>query len=141
MVGDDLDMFRATRGEWLRDGKIRSLMQATLTRRADLPQVPTALEFADAEARDVLALLIARQTYAGLFLAPPGTSPGMVATLRDGFDKMVASSNFRRDAEQGHLTINASNVAEVTAALGNLLASPQAIIARATAELRRVLPN
>jgi tripartite-type tricarboxylate transporter receptor subunit TctC len=141
MVGDDLDMFRATRRDWLRDRKIRILMQATLTRNPDLPDVPTALEFASAEQRDVLALLIARQTYAGLFLAPPGLPPSMIALLRDGFDKTVESENFRRDAEQSHLAIHASNADAVTAKLANLLASPPPIITRATAVLRAVLPN
>jgi tripartite-type tricarboxylate transporter receptor subunit TctC len=141
MVGDDLDMFRATRRDWFRDGKTRILMQATLTRHPDLAEVPTALEFASAEQRDVLALLIARQTYAGLFLAPPGVSPSTLALLRDGFDKMVEGEDFRRDAEQSHLAVHASKADAVTRKLANLLASPPAVITRATAVLRTLLPN
>ena len=138
MVGDSWDSMRSTRSAWIRDKKIRVLMQATLARYRDLPDVPTALEFVSPENRDVLALLLARQTYAGLFLTPPDTPAPIVAELRQAMDKMAADAEFRRDAERSNLVIQSASAAEVTATLGKLLDSPQAVIDRAAAELRRL---
>jgi tripartite-type tricarboxylate transporter receptor subunit TctC len=141
MVGGDWDFVKATKSDWLRDKKIRVLLQATLTRNPELPDVPTVLELVPPENHDVLALLIARQSYSGLFLAPAGVSAPIVATLRAGFIKMIEDAEFKRDAEQSRLTIHPANADEVTATLGGLLASPQSITDRATAELRRIIPQ
>jgi len=141
MVGDGYDFLKATKGQWLREKKVRILMQATLKRHEELPDVPTALERVSAENRDVLALLLARQTYAGLLVAPPDTAPSMVAQLREGFDKMIDDRDFRRDAEENHLALHPARADEVTATLGKLLASPRQVIERASAELRRIVAN
>ena len=141
MVGDGFDFLKATKGQWLRDHKVRILLQATLKRHEDLPDVPTALELSSPENRDVLALLLARQTYAGLLIAPPEVPAATVAQLREGFDRMVENPDFRRDAQDGNLTLHPASAAEVTATLGKLLASPQPVIERASAELRRIGAN
>jgi len=141
MVGDGFDFLKATKGQWLRDSKIRILMQATLKRHEELPDVPTALERVSPENRDVLALLLARQTYAGLLVAPPDVPPSIVTQLREGFDRMIDDGDFRRDAEDNHLALRPARAAEVTAALGKLLASPREVIERAGAELRRIGAN
>jgi tripartite-type tricarboxylate transporter receptor subunit TctC len=139
MVGDSWDSIKSTKADWIRDKTIRVLMQATLARHPDLPEVPTALEFVKPEDRDVLALLLARQTYAGLFLAPPGTPPAAVADLRQAMAKMVSLEDFRRDAERSKLVIEPASADEVSAKLGKLLESPQPVITRASAELRRAV--
>jgi tripartite-type tricarboxylate transporter receptor subunit TctC len=138
MVGDDLDMFKATRGFWLRDKKVRILLQARQTRHPELADVPTALELVSPENYDVLKLLIARQTYSGLFLAPPDVPAPAVASLRAGFAKMVEDADFRDDAKRSNLTVNPASAETVTATMGELLGSPQPVIARATAELQRI---
>ena len=82
-VGDDWDSVRSNHSAWLRDQKIRILMQMRATRHPDLPDVPTALEFASEDTRDVLALFIARQSFGRPFIAPPetpGTDPDRIAS-------------------------------------------------------------
>lgn len=138
MVGDGFDFLKATKGQWLRDRKVRILLQVTLKRHEDLPDVPTALELVSPENRDVLALLLARQTYAGLLVAPPNVPPSTVARLREGFGKMLEDPDFRRDAEEGNLTLHPASAGEVTATLGKLLSSPPPVIERAGAALRSI---
>jgi tripartite-type tricarboxylate transporter receptor subunit TctC len=139
LVGDSWDSMRSTRQDWLRDKKIRVLMQATLSRHPELAEVPTPLEFVDAKNREVLALLLARQTYAGLFLAPPDTPAPAVAELRHAMDKMVDNPEFRQDAARSKLVIEPASAAQVSETLGKLLESPQPVIDRAAAELRRIV--
>ncbi len=140
-MGPDWDFMKATRAEWLRERKFRVLLQSTLTRHPELPDVPTAMELVGAENRDVLALLVGRQTYGGLFMAPPETAAAPLANVRDAFAKMVDSEAFRADAKQSGLTLSPASAADVTATMGKLLASPRDVIDRATSELRRIDPQ
>jgi tripartite-type tricarboxylate transporter receptor subunit TctC len=139
-MGPDWGFMKVTRAEWLREKKVRVLLQATLKRHPELPDVPSALEFASAENHDVLALLIGRQTYGGLFLAPPGIPEKNVATLKEAFAAMTASEVFREDARKIGMTLRISSAEEVTATMGRLLASSPDVIAKATAELRKIDP-
>ena len=141
LVGDGLDSIKATKPDWLRENKVRLLMQVTAARDRELPDVPTALEFAPAENKDVLALLVSRWLYGRLFVAPPGVPPAAAAALREGFKKMLDDPEFQRDAQKSNMAIEYASAEEMTATLGKVFASPQPVIDRATKELRRLDPN
>jgi tripartite-type tricarboxylate transporter receptor subunit TctC len=141
VVGDGLDSIKATKGDWLRDKKIRILLQITLTRDSELPAVPTALELASPENRDVLALLISRFKFGRLFMAPPGVPAPIVSTLQQGFRQMVDDVDFKRDVERSNLTIQFSSAEEVAATQNKFFASPQSVIDRASVELRKLDPH
>jgi tripartite-type tricarboxylate transporter receptor subunit TctC len=141
VVGDDWDSVRAGRSSWLRDHKVRILMQLRLARHPDLADVPTGLEFArDDETKGVLRLLIARHTFGRPFVAPPGVKPATVEMLRHAFDQMLADPEFRADAEHSHVTIDGAPGKSAQALVEEMYNSPPAIIARATRELRAVDP-
>ena len=64
MIGDDWASLKANKADWLREQKLRILMQLTAARHADLPDVPLAGEFATSESNArVLALFVERQQY------------------------------------------------------------------------------
>src|SRR5262249_21137254 len=84
MIGDDWASAKANKAAWLREGKIRILMQMTAARHSDLPDAPVVGDFASSEAnRRVLDLFVKRQTYGRPFLAPPGTPEPIAAAYRD----------------------------------------------------------
>ena len=139
-MGPDWGFMKVTKAEWVRNRQIRVLLQATLKRHPELADVPAVMEFVSAENRDVLALLIGRQTYGGLFLAPPGIPERAVATLQQAFATMAASEAFRDDARKSGMTLRFTSAEEVTATMGRLLASSPDVIAKATAELRKIDP-
>ena len=45
-IGEDWDGLKVSKGRWIDDKLIRVLMQLTLTKHPDLPDVPLASEFA-----------------------------------------------------------------------------------------------
>lgn len=141
MVGDDWDSLTAKHGAWLRDKKIRILMQMRATRHPDLPNVPTALEFARGDARAVLALFIARISFGRPFIAPPATPAPIVNTFRQGFSKMLTDPAFLRDARQVHLTIKGASGEHIAALVSKVAASPKSVIDRASALMRRLEPQ
>src|SRR5262249_29271868 len=70
MIGDDWASIKANKAAWLREGKVRILLQMTAARHADLPDVPPAGEVAkDEDKGRVLALFVAAEVW------PPLSGP------------------------------------------------------------------
>src|SRR5215470_11731497 len=140
MIGDDWASIKANKASWLRDSKVRILMQMTTDRHADLSDVPLASEFAkDEDNRQVLALFVARQKYGRPFLAPPGTPDAVADVYRDAFAKLVIDGEFLRDAEQAQLIIKAAPGAEVTALVQSLYTLPREVIDKASTLIRGIV--
>src|SRR5882757_7065775 len=90
MIGDDWASIKANKAGWLRENKVRILMQMTSARHPDLADVPIAAEFAKDESKaSILQLFVARQKYGRPFLMPPGAPEPMVALYRAAFGKLV----------------------------------------------------
>ena len=139
MVGDDWASIKANKADWLREKKIRILMQATAVRNPDLPDVPVVGEFARGEENArVLALFVNRQRYGRPFLAPPGTPAPIVAAYRAAFEKVVRDPDFLREAEQAKLIIKVATGAEMTALVNEIYANPKPVIEQASALMRSV---
>jgi tripartite-type tricarboxylate transporter receptor subunit TctC len=139
MIGDDWASLKANKGDWLRDEKIRILLQLTAVRHPDLPDVPLAEEFATSEPNArVLALFVERQQYGRPFLAPPGTPAAIVAAYREAFGKLAQDAQFIREAQAARLIIKIASGEEVTARVNRIYDNPKPIIDEATALLRSV---
>jgi tripartite-type tricarboxylate transporter receptor subunit TctC len=134
MIGDDWASVKANKADWLREKKVRILMQMTASRHADLPDVPVVGEFAKEEGkRQVLELFVLRQKYGRPFLAPPGTPAPVVAAYREAFGKLVKDVDFLREAERAKLIIKIGTGEEVTALVNRIHDSPKPIIEQASA--------
>src|SRR5205085_7577830 len=81
-IGADWDGWKVSKPDWIRDNKLRVLVQIALSRNPDLPGIPTVLELAKTDGdRAVLELLISRQKYSRAFATSPGTPQPVVASL------------------------------------------------------------
>ncbi len=139
VIGDDWASLKANKADWLREQKLRILMQLTATRHPDLPDVPLAGEFAKSESNArVLALFVARQQYGRPFLAPPDTPPAVVAAYREAFGKVVQDPQFMREANAAQLIVKIASGEEVTARVNRIYDNPKSIIEQATALLRSI---
>jgi tripartite-type tricarboxylate transporter receptor subunit TctC len=139
MIGDDWASIKANKPHWLREKKVRILMQMTAARHPDLSDVPTVGEFAkDDDNRRVLQLFVARQKYGRPFLAPPGTPEPIVALYRDAFKALVSDPDFVREAEQAQLIIKVASGQDVTALVEEIHASPKPVIEQASALLKSI---
>jgi hypothetical protein len=107
--------------DWLREQKIRILMQLTSGSHPDLPDLPLADDFATSETnRRVLALFVERQQYGRPLLAPRGTRPAIVAAYREAFGKVIADEGFIREADAARLIIKIASGEEVTARVSRI---------------------
>jgi hypothetical protein len=94
------------RPDWLRDKKVTLLMQGALQRDAELPDLPSALDFVKNDAdRKVMELFFTQKTIARPVIAPPGLAPERLATLRAAFAALATDRDFLADAERSNLDV------------------------------------
>ena len=117
----------------LRENQIRLLLQLSLRRHPDMPEIPTVLELTKTdEQRAVVELVFASQSMARPFIAPPATPPDVANALRRGFEAMLKDPEFRATAERYKLEINNPMTGEeVQALVEKLHGYPEAIVEKA----------
>ena len=97
---------KATRRSWIEEKKVSFLMQYSLGKHADLPNVPLVMDLAKtAEERTILKLIFGRQIMGRPFAAPPGVRNDRVNALRNAFMETMADKDFLAEAEKAKLEI------------------------------------
>jgi tripartite-type tricarboxylate transporter receptor subunit TctC len=97
---------KATEPEWLKEGSISALVQLSLRRHPDLPDVPLITDYAKTdEEQQIFKVALARQVMAWPFAAPPGTPVERVAALRQAFDETLRDREYLAEAEKLSLEI------------------------------------
>jgi tripartite-type tricarboxylate transporter receptor subunit TctC len=97
---------KSTRAAWLTDKKITILMQLSLEKHPDLPDVPLITDLAtNDEQRAILKLIFARQALGRPYLAPPGVPADRVAALRKAFMDTMKDKDFLAEADKATLEI------------------------------------
>jgi tripartite-type tricarboxylate transporter receptor subunit TctC len=126
---------KATRPDWASGpNKLRILLQMTLERSHEMPDIPTVLEMAKtASDRDVVKLIVSRQTVARPFAAPPGIPEDRKNALRKGFDETMKDPEFLAEAKTLSLEVEPVSGAEVDRLIADLYRSSPDVVARAKA--------
>jgi len=96
-----------THPEWLKEKKINVLVQLSLSRHADLPNVPLIMDLAKTEEeRRIFALVFARNVMGRPFVAPPNVPPERIEALRKAFIATMKDKDLLAEAEKTALEIN-----------------------------------
>jgi tripartite-type tricarboxylate transporter receptor subunit TctC len=120
----------ATHKRWIDDKKINILVQLSLTKHADLPNVPLVMDFAKTdEERQIFKLVFARQPMGRPFLAPPGVPADRTATLRKAFMDAMKDPGFLAEAEKMQLEIDPVSGDAVQAIVRDVYRTPKSIAA------------
>jgi len=97
---------KATRRNWLDEKKVNILMQYSLSKHPDLPNVPLVMDLAKTdEQRTILKLIFGRQVMGRPFAAPPGVPADRMAALRKAFMDTMADKDFLAEAEKAKFEI------------------------------------
>jgi len=97
---------KATRRSWIDDNKVSLLMQYSLGKHADLPNVPLVMDLAKtAEQRTILTLIFGRQVMGRPFVAPPGVPKDRVDALRKAFMETMVDREFLAEAEHAKFEV------------------------------------
>ncbi len=117
---------------WIDDNKIILLVQLSLGKHPELPDVPLVTDFAKTdEQRQILKMIFARQVMGRPYLAPPGLPPDRLAVLRQAFMDTMTDKDFVADADKIQIEINPVSGADVDKLVKDVYATPPDIIAKA----------
>jgi tripartite-type tricarboxylate transporter receptor subunit TctC len=119
-----------TKPDWLKDKKIDLTVQFTLERHRDLPQVPTLLELAPADKKDVVEFLTAGTPFARGLAVGPTVPADRVAALRTAFDALMKDPAFLAEAQKRKLDIDPRNAAQAHAMVDKIAGASPELIAR-----------
>jgi tripartite-type tricarboxylate transporter receptor subunit TctC len=97
---------KATRRFWIDENKVSLLMQYSLGKHADLPNVPLVMDLAKTdEQRTILTLIFGRQVMGRPFAAPPGVPKDRVEALRRAFMETMSDKEFLGEAEKAQFEV------------------------------------
>ena len=127
---------KSTHAHWVKDKKVTLLAQLGLSKHADLPHVPSIMDFAKTpEDTAMLRLIFARQGLGRPFVAPPGIPAERLAALRKAFDAAMKDPDFLADAEKGKMEINPLTGPQVEALVAQVYAEASPEIAKKVAAM------
>ncbi len=119
----------STRSDWVRDNKVRVLVQVALEKHPGFPNVPLALDWAKSEeAKPQLEFSLAWLLMGRPFLAPPGVPAERVKLLRDSFMQALASPGLQQEATKLKLEISPMSGAEIDALLAKYYKTPPEVV-------------
>lgn len=123
---------KTAKAHWLREKKVRVIVQHLPKRGPDLPDVPALGELGDnAEAKHLLGLYANTGPIGRAFFAPPGVPAATVKTLRDGFMAMTRDPEFLADAKKIKAELDIGTGDDVLKAVEQTLNVPASVLQRA----------
>jgi tripartite-type tricarboxylate transporter receptor subunit TctC len=118
--------------DWLREKKIRIILQTAPERVPELPDTPSLGEIGTtAPDKQVLALYASGSAIGRSLLGPPGIAAERVKALREGFDAMVADPEFVADIRKLDVELDPLPGAAVAGLVERTLSVPAAVRERA----------
>jgi tripartite-type tricarboxylate transporter receptor subunit TctC len=128
---------KSTRASWVSEKKITILMQLSLAKHPDLPDVPLIVDLAKTdEQRQILKLIFARQALGRPYLAPPNVPQDRVEALRKAFMDTMKDKDFLAEADKAQLEITPIDGATVQRLVTEVYQTPPAIAHKAAEILR-----
>ncbi len=129
ICGFSYDTYEAADPEWLKDKKIRFLVQDAPKRIKQLPDVPLLSDYVtDPKQKQALDVLAVKNDAGRPYLFPPKVPQYLVKALRKAFDATMKDPKFIADATRMHITPEPMTGAEVEAALKKAYAAPKDIV-------------
>lgn len=132
----------STRMNWFKEKKINVLMQLALEKHDDLPNVPLVVDLAkDAEQRQTLRVIFARQALGRPFLGPPGVPDDRAGALRTAFMATMKDKTFLAEADKAQLEITPLSGATIQGIMEDAAKTDPAVLKKAGAMLQVAEPK
>ena len=130
--GISWDTLQALNSDWLRDKKIRILVQIGLDKVPELVGVPSVFDLSKTEEeRQIWALWAAPNKMGRPFFAPPGMAADRATLMRAAFDATMKDPELRAEAAKMDLAVDAISGEQVAALLKQVYATPKAVVEKA----------
>jgi tripartite-type tricarboxylate transporter receptor subunit TctC len=128
---------KTTRLNWVRNNRIIVLVQMSLSKHPDLPDVPLIMDLAKTdEQRQIFKMIFARQTMGRPYAAPPDLPADRLAALRKAFMDTMTDKDFLGEAEQSKFEINPVSGQELEALVKEVYRTPPEVAKKAAASVQ-----
>jgi len=129
---------KLTRPQWIKERKIIPLMQMSLEKHRDLPDVPRLIDLARTpNVKAVFELMSVTADIGRPFVTPPDVPADRVAALRQGFAETMKDPEFLADAAKNNIEIRPVYGEELQQLVARVLASPRSAVALLKSVLAR----
>lgn len=126
-----------TRPDWVKGKKIVVLVQLSLSKHPNLPDVPLIMDLAKTnEQRQIFKLVFAQQVMGRPYVAPPDVPEDRVAALRQAFAETMKDTDFLGDANKAGLEINPASGERLQTLVTEIYQTPPEVAKQAAALLR-----
>jgi tripartite-type tricarboxylate transporter receptor subunit TctC len=123
--------WKVIRPDWVKNGLLRPLVQLSLKKAEDLPDVPLLIDLArNEQEREMFRFLSSHTPMEQPFVGPPDMPPALLALYRRSFEAMYRDADFLADAAKNRMELEPHSGAEVQAIVAGTLATPQPIVER-----------
>ena len=127
----------STRASWIKDKKVTILMQLSLAKHPDLPDVPLITDLAKTdEQRQILRLIFARQALGRPYLGPPNIPADRVEALRKAFMDTMKDKDFLAEADKAQLEITPVDGMALQKLVTEVYRTPPAVVQKAAELLK-----
>jgi tripartite-type tricarboxylate transporter receptor subunit TctC len=127
----------STHKRWIDDKSITVLVQLSLNKHPDLPDIPLIMDFAKTEdQQQMFKLIFARQVMGRPYLVPPDLPKDRAEALRKAFMDTMEDKEFLVDAEKSQLEITPVDGAAVEKLVKELYQTPKALADKAAEFIR-----
>src|SRR5262245_19636437 len=124
------ESIHGSRPQWLTEKKVKMLAQFTVERKPYLKDVPTLVELAPADKKDVAEFVISGTPFARGLAVGPGVPAERVAVLRKAFDALMQDKAFLADADKRKLSIDPYDAAKVHTLVNKIASASPELVAR-----------
>jgi tripartite-type tricarboxylate transporter receptor subunit TctC len=123
---------KSTHKSWIDDKRMVVLIQLSLSKHPELPDVPLVMDFAKTDKqRKILKMVFARNVMGRPYLAPPNLPASRLGALRDAFMATMTDRDFLAEADNARLEINPVSGPDVEALVKDVYATPADVVAEA----------
>jgi tripartite-type tricarboxylate transporter receptor subunit TctC len=138
--GTPLESLTSYRADWVRDKKIKLLLQYAAGRDPEVPNIPSMVELGKTEeARRILGFYASAADVGRSIVAPPGMLPETVATLRRAFDAMFDDPIFLEEVKRAGIQLKPMTGERLQTMIAEIAAFPPDLLQKA--RLARQKPN
>jgi tripartite-type tricarboxylate transporter receptor subunit TctC len=117
--------------DWLRDGKIRILLQTGLEPHPDLRSTPTIYDLVKSEdIRQIWDLILAPKVMSRPYALPPGVPEDRVAALRKAFERLAQDRAFLAEMERLGTEVRYQSGQDMERLMARVYAFPPALVER-----------
>jgi tripartite-type tricarboxylate transporter receptor subunit TctC len=124
---------KAARPDWISGKRLNVILQMSMVKLADLPDVPSVLDLVtNADDKKALEFILIRQETGRPFATTPGVPADRVAALRAAFDATMKDTEFLAETEKLQLEVDPLTGAQIDDLLKQAYGTSKDIVAKAS---------